>query len=359
VINTWRSPPAQRHGCDELNAYVQCETCLPASLMAGSADSLARHGWRFPDLLEGPHLCPSCVYRGREAGGERARRTPPSQRPALPNLLVIGATKAGTTALHAYLSFHPQIQMSVEKELDFFCDPSCLERLEEYTSFFDADAALRGESSPTYTYSHRLPGVPERIHAAIPDARLIYLVRDPVERALSHYVYYSAVWDEAPLEEAFAHPEDPYHLYVGPSRYARHLERYLEVFPRERIEVVDQAALLADRRGTMRAIFRFLDAGEEFSSARFDELINPASDRRRVTAAGRRLRSSRITGAVGRLPARPREALLKTARRVTSRRAEPSPRPSPELRARLRATLAGDVARLRELTGLEFASWQL
>lgn len=277
----------------------------------------------------------------------------------MPNLLIIGATKAGTSALHTYLSLHPDIQMSGEKELDFFYDPKYDERLEEYASFFDADAPLRGESSPRYTYAPRLPGVPQRIRAAIPDAKLIYLVRDPVERALSHHVYYSALWGNVPLEDAFAHLEDPYHLYGGPSRYAYQLELYLEAFPREQIKVLDQADLLADPRGTMRAVFRFLDVDEQFDSPRFGERVNPAASRRRMTAAGRWLRASPLSKGLGRMPARPREMLLRSARQVMSRPATPSAQPSADVRERLRAAFAEDAARLRELTGLELASWQV
>jgi Sulfotransferase family len=249
--------------------------------------------------------------------------------------------------------------MAEEKELDFFYDPACLERLDEYASFFDGDASLRGESSPRYTYAPRLPGVPERIRAAIPDVKLIYVVRDPVERALSHHMYYSAVWEELPLEEAFADVEDPYHLYAGPSRYAYQLELYLEVFPRDQIMVVDQADLLADGTATMSAVFRFLGVHTEPDSRSFNQLINPGSDRRRMVGPGRWLRASPLARAVGYLPQRPREMLLRAARRTMLRRATPPPRPSPALRERLQAAFADDAMRLRELTGLEFPSWQV
>jgi hypothetical protein len=359
VLNTWRPPSGV--GGDargELHAYLQCDACLPPRVMGGSADSLAAQGWRFSALLTGPHLCPSCAYRGRQ-GGERSRRTEPSERPALPNLVVIGATKAGTTALHAYLSFHPEIQMAAEKPLNFFLAEDSEARLDEYASFFDADAPVRGESSPRYSYDPHLPGVPQRIRAALPDAKLIYLVRDPVERALSDYVHTSALWEEPPLDRAFAHPEHPYHPYTAPSRYASQLERYLDAFEREQILVIDQAELLADGRGAMRAAFRFLEVDERFDSPRFDERVNPAESRRRLTGTGRWLRGSRLVDVLGHLPARPREALLGSARRLMSRGARPSPRPSVELRERLRASLANDTARLRELTGLELASWQV
>jgi Sulfotransferase family len=323
--------------------------------MAGSAASLSRIGWRFEALLEGPHRCPSCAYRGNR--DSRRRLSPPRERPALPNVLVIGATKAATTAVHSYLALHPEIDMATDKELNFFLDPDCLERLDEYATFFDARFRFRGEASPLYTYAPNVPGVPPRVRAAIPDAKLIYLVRDPVERALSDYAHYAALW--GPRADAFAHPEHPYNVYTAPSMYARQLETYLAEFPREQILVVDQADLLADGNATMRAIFRFLGADEDFRSPRFEDRVNPAESRRRMTRLGRWLRGSGLATALGRLPAGPRDLVLATARRVMFRPPSASPQPSAELRHRLRATFADDAARLRELTGLDFASWQI
>ena len=355
VLSTWTPPETQGAGPDGLHAYVLCDGCLPPPAMAGSAASLSRIGWRFGDLLEGPHRCPSCAYRGNR--GSRRRLSPPRQRPALPNLLVIGATKAATTAVHSYLGLHPEIDMAPDKELNFFLDPDCVERLDEYKTFFDARFPFRGEASPLYTYAPNVPGVPRRVREAIPEAKLIYLVRDPVERTLSDYVHYAALW--GPSTDAFAHPEHAYNVYTAPSMYARQLEAYLAEFPREQILVVDQADLLADGKAMMRAIFRFLGADEDFTSPHFDDRVNPAESRRRMTRLGRWLRGSGLATALGRLPEGPRDLVLATARRVMFRAPSASPQLDADLRERLRATFADDAARLRELTGLEFPSWQV
>ena len=270
-------------GPEGLHAYVLCDGCLPPPAMPGSRRSLLRIGWRFDDFMAGPHLCPSCAYRGLHA--ERLRRgSSPSGRPALPNVLVIGATKSATTAVHAFLSEHPEIDMAAEKELNFFLDPRAADRLDEYATFFDGDAPIRGETSPLYTYSPNLPGVPGRVRAAIPDVRLVYLVRDPVDRALSDHAHYSAIWG-AP-DSAFEHPDHEYNVFTAPSMYGRQLGRYLAEFPREQILVVDQAELLADGAGTMRAMFSFVGADDTFTSPRFEERINPAEDRRRMPGVG-------------------------------------------------------------------------
>ena len=111
----------------------------------------------------------------------------------LPNLIVIGAAKCGTTSLHEYLDLHPEVAMSREKELDFFVEEKHWGRgVEWYAAQFE-DAPVRGESSPSYTAYPRYRGVPERIRRVVPDAKLVYLVRDPVERIVSHFVHRQVV----------------------------------------------------------------------------------------------------------------------------------------------------------------------
>lgn len=105
--------------------------------------------------------------------------------PRLPNVLVIGAMKAGTTSLHRHLDLHPEIGMSERKELHLFTRPDWRQHLDWYTGHFSSAAPVQGESSPNYTKRRLFPGVPARIAAALPEVRLIYILRDPVERMRS------------------------------------------------------------------------------------------------------------------------------------------------------------------------------
>ena len=108
----------------------------------------------------------------------------------LPNLIIIGGLKCGTTSIHHYLGLHPEIQMSKPKELNFFVEELNWDLgLDWYASRFDDRFKVRGESSPHYTNLPRFDGVAERIHANCPDARLLYMVRDPIKRILSHWVH--------------------------------------------------------------------------------------------------------------------------------------------------------------------------
>ena len=110
--------------------------------------------------------------------------------PRRPNLFIIGAMKSGTTTLHEYLDSHPQIAMSRIKEPGFFVEELTLRQGEDwYLSLFEQDDRFRyrGESSTHYTKLPVFRGVAERLSRFNPEARLIYIMRNPIERLVSHY----------------------------------------------------------------------------------------------------------------------------------------------------------------------------
>ena len=274
----------------------------------------------------------------------------------LPNLVVIGARKAGTTSLYHYLSQHPDVWMAREKELDYFVAERNWRRGHRwYERFFPIDTAVRGEASPAYASLPRFRGVPERMAALVPGARIVYLVRDPIERLLSHYAMDVAIGRERRALREVVRDED--REFVAEGRYCMQLEPYLKRFPPERIMVLDFADL-RDRRGeTMRRLFGFLGVDEDFTSPRFAEVHMERPQRRRrrpaafaVRTLSRRLGKARAYRLQQRTPAAVRKAL--------SRRLDP-----PELaladRGRLEALYAEEVARLRQLTGLALASWSV
>lgn len=296
----------------------------------------------------------------------------------LPNLLVIGGMKCGTSSLHHYLSLHPDVAMSRPKELNFLVEeakPPIVPHarwdrgVRWYESRFPDDAPVRGESSVQYTAHPHIPGVPERARSVVPDAKLVYMVRDPVERVVSQYVHMVAAGLESrPLEAALASgdgglsPE-----YVDRSRYCMQLERWLDHFPLERLLVLSQEELFSDRLGTLRRAFRFLGVDESFRSKEFETAYRQrAADKRAPLAVGTRVDRLIVSG-TRRLPpslrrrAREREIprrLRDGAARVLSRRLE-SPALSDSLRHRLEDALADDVERFRRLTGRRFESWSL
>ncbi|MBA3690835.1 MAG: sulfotransferase [Actinobacteria bacterium] len=183
-----------------------------------------------------------------------------SAEPTLPNFLVIGAMKAGTTSLYHYLRDHPQVFMPETKEVNFFNPLRNWRRgvgwYEDQFCAAPEGAIAVGEASTSYTKFPWIQGVPERIAAVLGDVRLIYVVRHPVERMRSQYLHHLATGQEwRPIAEAFVQES----MYLNISRYAFQLDQFLPYVPRDRVLVLDSRDLRADRVPTLRRIFEFLE----------------------------------------------------------------------------------------------------
>lgn len=286
----------------------------------------------------------------------------------LPTFFIIGAAKAATTSLHSYLDQHPEIQMSVVKEPNFFSGPpngipyptGRVESLEEYEALFDREAPVRGEASVGYSNHPRRRGVAADIKALVPDARFVYLVRDPIARAVSQYRHRVA-WEgeRKSLNEALGDLTDPLSPYLGPSRYMTQIELYMHHFPAERMLVVDQAALLADRRATLRGIFAFLGVDPDIDSTRFDEELNTESVHRVFPAFYSRLLGRDTLPLFAQCIPRPvRRPLRRALERALWSPVEQAPLEGP-LRERLAELFSHEVRSLRAFTGNDFASWSI
>ena len=286
---------------------------------------------------------------------------------ALPTFFIIGAAKTGTTSLHFYLDQHPQIQMSANKEPNFFSGPENgipypsgrVSSLEEYDRLFDPAVEVRGEASVGYANHPRRRGVPERIKELVPRAKFIYLVRDPIARTVSQYQHRVAVEGERrSLREALNDLSDPYSVYICPSLYASQLDLYLCHFPLEQILVIDQAELLADRRSTLRQIFTFLSVDDTVDSSRFDEELGTNRERRIYPTGYARLRGPVVPAPLRWIPRRIRRPLRRSVERILWPPLETSTLDD-ELRARLEELYTGEVERLRALTGKTFPTWSI
>lgn len=206
----------------------------------------------------------------------------------MPNFLIIGAAKSGTTALHHYLEQHPDIFMSMPKELRFFPwenrkpdyrgpgdDVGLSSRItsvEEYRASFAAGAGYpaRGESSPQYIY---FPHAAERIRHHIPDVKLIAILRHPVDRAYSHYLMVRREGREIlTFSEALAAEErrindrwGHHWHYRRRGFYAAQLKPYFELFKREQLKVYLYEDFQSDQVGLTQDIFRFLNVDDTFA----------------------------------------------------------------------------------------------
>ncbi|MFT3865056.1 MAG: sulfotransferase [Solirubrobacterales bacterium] len=281
----------------------------------------------------------------------------------LPTFVIIGSAKSGTTALHSYLSAHPEIHMSAVKETHYFADPSGyfpfgrIGDRTEYEAQFETNLAIRGETSPSYSLYPLQRDVPKRLRAAIPGAKIIYLVRDPLARMEALYRQRAAWQRLGSFEETIGDVEDPLNEYACGSRYMRQLDQYLEHFRREQIMVVDQDELRHGRRATLAAVFAFLDADPSFWSDDYLVDQNISAAKRHLPQRYRQIARSPIARSmVGLLPTSARARVTATGRRIVSR-----PIPAPELRpqaeARWREFFAAEIEALREFSELRFDSW--
>jgi Sulfotransferase domain len=287
----------------------------------------------------------------------RVRRRVRRRGGALPNLVVVGGLKCGTTSLHHYLNLHPEVEMSRPKELNFFvAELNWPLGPEWYASHFSGRASVRGESSPHYTNRPRFEGVAERMRSVVTDARLVYMVRDPIDRMLSHYLHnVGGGYDDRPLAEAFADPES---AYVTRSRYFFQLEPYLEEFGPERIEIVGREELKRDRPATMRRVFAFLGVDPGFSSTQFEREweTGTAKGRGRFRLMDRAVRLPGLRAVdrnFDRLP-EPLRWLVERVVHDPGAGAAPKPEVPPPLRQRLADLFRDDVARLEGVAGRGF-----
>ena len=268
----------------------------------------------------------------------------------LPNIFIIGAAKCGTTSLHHYLDQHPDISMSSDKEPGVFSRPLWIDRRDGYADILDCDAPYRGESSTSYTRYPVEGDAAAAIHAAAPDAKLIYLVRDPIERAVSDYVHHVALGHEQrSLDEALRDYTDPQNFYVTSSRYAFQIGRYLEHFPASSLLILDQADLLKKRAETMREVFAFIGVDPGFHSPEFDVELLKRGDYFQHGSTAWRLRESRVGQLFRRLPLGPRLRVARMARRVLP--TESRPTLDPALEAELAQFLMPEVEQIRAISG--------
>lgn len=264
----------------------------------------------------------------------------------LPNFLIIGAMKAGTTALYEYLHQHPQIFMAEPKELDFFVN-HWNEGLGWYESHFEdaCDAIAIGEASPNYTKVHDHPETPTRIAEVLPDARLIYIVRHPVERMISMYRHLVVDGVESrPIADAFLENCD----YLNTSRYAYQLSPYVELFGRSQIHLIKSEDMRSDPTNVLQKLHEFLGVEVAAPPSVLSD-ANIGLERRQLRAWARWLGEKR-----------PYQQLLSKYWRVREIHQIIGTRPippidaelSPGLRRRILVELAEDMAEMEEQYGV-------
>lgn len=230
----------------------------------------------------------------------------------LPDFLVIGAMKSGTTSLYRYLLTHPEVSGVETKEPEFF-SKNYDRGLEWYKGLFSGDGRLSFEASTGYTKRQFWPEAAERIYRDLPEVKLIYCLRDPVERTISNYHHnVQQGREKLSFSQAIRKPGNG---YVATSLYAYQLEAYRSFYLEGRLHVLDFEAFKASPSRHMEKVLEFLGLAPDYDRAVLETVFHRSA---------------------------PREFEV-----------------SEEDVEYLREVLGPDVERLRQVTGLAFETWCL
>lgn len=303
-----------------------------------------------------------------------------------PNFLVIGAPKAGTTSLYFYLKQHPQIYMCPIKEPDFFSWEGATEgplttfgriQLPRYATdwkaycelFKGADSALAiGEATPAYLYH---PEAPRRIKKYIPNAMMIAVLRNPIERAFSEYLM--AIRDGIETARSFAEALEleekraaeggwaHWYHYKRIGLYGEQLERYYRLFSKEQIKIFLFEDLQHEPLSVVREIFVFLGVDPNFVP-NLSERHNPYGVPRFPRLQAWLLKPSKVKRVIFTpirlmLPEAKRKELLLRFLRDWNIKPMPKPGLDPEIRRQLAEYYREDIMKLQNLIDRDLSHW--
>lgn len=294
----------------------------------------------------------------------------------LPNFLVIGAAKSGTTALYHYLKQHPQVYMSPQKETNFFAfegqrvcfrgpgdgetSDSIVTTLASYEDQFQAvsNESAIGEASPWYLYS---TDAAANIHRRIPDAKLIAVLRNPADRAFSSYLHVirhgreNLTFEEGLLaeEERIAQGWEPIWHYQRVGFYAEQVKNYIDLFGREQTRFFLYDDFLKEPYGTLTQIYEFLGVDPGFVA---DTTVKP-----NVTGVPRNRLLGRLVFQPNPLKSTARILMPKQLRYELSQKLGQRLLVKPSLGAAVRERLSRcfkrDILDLQDLIGRDLSAW--
>lgn len=295
----------------------------------------------------------------------------------LPEFIVIGAARSGTTALYSYLRQAPDVFMPAVKEPNFFAyegkSLSCqgpgadfinnsVTDIKAYKALFDQAEAgmICGEASPLYLFE---PRAPERIRHHVPDAKMIAILRNPIDQAFSHFLYAARLRIE-PIEdftEALAAADDrlargwqPLFGYADFPRYGEQLERYFTRFPRDQFLIRTYEELCGNPEQVMSDSLAFIGADPAFVPD-LSNKPNAGGTPKNRAFQDFLMKSNPITKAIGYVV--PTESRRKIRDRLASFNLRQDQSMPKEARTILKTRLSGDIRKLETLIDRDLSAW--
>ena len=283
------------------------------------------------------------------------------------DFFIVGAPKSGTTSLYHYLNEHPHVEMSSQKEPDYFSDREIHEQgmyygknrintIDLYEDLFDQKkGVVYGESSVSYLFYEN---VPENLKSYNSNAKIIIMLRNPIDRAFSHYLMdyrLGLVSDsfEDIINKKSNHKKAHlfYQQYIEVSEYSKQIQRYFKVFDKGNILIVDYDNFKIDVAGTVNEVYHFLNISTEFVAdvnTQYNTFTLPKNKGIRLVYSFVFLRKT-LTFIFP-------KSLVKIIRRFLFK-TDKKPKLLKETRNQLKQFFSDDVRRLSGLLAQDFSKW--
>lgn len=274
---------------------------------------------------------------------------------AAPGFVVIGAMRAGTTTIYEMLRQTNLVSVPRMKETDFFLAKKYSRGLGWLMEQYDDLSKPIFDLSPNYTRCRTFKGVPERIYETNPNAKLIYILRDPIKRALSEYRHGLAMGLDLPAPDKLYQDGDPGY---DCSRYFEQLQPYLKLWSMDDIHIVEFEDLVADQWGTLSKLFKDLGL-PEIPNGQDDVHTNSADDLQRMPSWWGGLRNQPAVEWVRSKTPRDTVTFLKSVFFRGNAKDLKAVKFPPHTIEAIRESLVDDVEALRNLTGRSFARWDI
>lgn len=301
----------------------------------------------------------------------------------LPNFFIVGAAKSGTTSLWSYLRQHPQVFMSRPKEPNFFAfvgtQPSMkgpagsetiyqkihkysILDIENYTGLFDkvSDEVAIGEASVRYLY---FPGAAQNIKQYIPNAKILIMLRNPVDRLFSHYCMNVGMFGLEPLELSKAIKAEASRIkqgwgwdwhYINIGLYYEQVKRYLDLFGQDQVKIILYDDFCSDTLNVIADVYRFLGVDDKFipNTSKKNKVAHLPKNRAIHQLLNKNLIFKKFLTSL--LPNSVYETILEKANRLNSKSL---PSLLPSLRVNLEEAFKNDSLKLSTLIQRDLSIW--